>query len=107
MNEAKTSKPTRKYKYCNHHHEITKNQEIIDFGTGKFVADKPMIPLLKALNEIGLITRTHNYDDDSGIHFIGIILDNVGIEVNKTFERDADRTKFNGKTQLLLRWTKQ
>ena len=98
-------KGTDKYKYCNHHHEITKNQETIDLGTGKFVADKQMIPLLKALNEIGLITRTHNYSD-SGIHFIGILLDNVGIEVNKAFERSAGRTKFNGKTQLLIRWKK-
>ena len=98
-------KKTNKYKYCNHHHELAKNQEIVDFGTGKFVADKPMIPLLKALNDIGLITRTHKHSG-SGIHFIGIILDNVGIEVNQVFERDADRTKFNGKTQLLIRWAK-
>ena len=98
-------KKTDKYKYCNHHHKMTKNQKIIDLGTGKFVADKQMIPLLKALNEIGLITRTHNYSD-SGIHFVGIMLDNVGIEVNKVFEQGADRTKFNGKTQLLIRWKK-
>ena len=96
---------TDKYKYCNHHHEIRNNQEIIDLGTGKFVADKQMIPLLKALNDAGLITRTHNYSG-SGIHFIGILLDNVGIEINRVFERNASRTKFNGKTQLLIRWNK-
>ncbi len=99
------AKPTKKYKHCNHHHKLTDNQEIIDLGTGKFVADKPMIPLLRALNEVGLITRTHNYSAN-GIYFIGILLENVGIEVNNVFERDADRTKFNGKTQLLIRWTK-
>ena len=98
-------KSTNKYKYCNHHHELTENQEIIDLGTGKFVADKPMIPLLKALNELGLITRTHNYNN-SGNHFIGILLDNVNIEINKVFERKANRIKFDGKTQLLISWKK-
>ena len=29
---------TKKYEFCNHHHEITKEQRIVDFGSGKFVA---------------------------------------------------------------------
>ena len=94
---------SNKYKYCNHHHELTKDQEVIDLGNGKFVADKPMIPLIKALNNLGLITRTHNYSK-KGFHFIGILLDNVDIEIFKVFERNASRTKYNGKKQLLIKW---
>ena len=97
---------TDKFKNCNHHHEITENQEIVDLGTGKFVADKPILPLLKALNEIGLITRTHNYCE-KGFHFVGILLDNASIEVNEIFEVNATRTKFDGKKQLLIKWKQQ
>ncbi len=92
-----------KYKYCNHHYELTKDQEIIDLGSGNFVADKPMIPLLKALNKLGLITRTHDYSK-KGCRFIGILLDNVDIEICKVSERNASRTKYNGKKQLLIKW---
>ena len=30
----------KKYKFCNHHHELTKDYEIVDFGDGEFVANK-------------------------------------------------------------------
>lgn len=97
--------PTEKYKFCNHHHEITKEQEMVDFGSGKFVADKIAIPLLKALNEIGLETRTHHIDKKRG--FVGIMLDNADIEVKKIFERASSRTKYNGQFELLIRWDKK
>jgi hypothetical protein len=96
--------PTDKYRYCNHHHELTDQHEIVDFGNGEFVANKVAIPLLKALNEVGLKTRTHHMDERGG--FISILLDNVRIEVKPIFEKDADRTKFNGKYELLILWDK-
>lgn len=96
---------TDKYEFCNHYHEITKEQKMIDLGSGKFVADKVAIPLLKALNEIGLETRTHHVDKDRG--FIGIMIDNVQIEIRKVFERSAKRTKYNNRYHLLISWDRK
>ena len=91
-------------KECNHHHELTEDHEVVDFGDGKFVANKAVIPLLKALNEAGLRTRTHHYE--GGEHgFVSIILDNVSLEVRKVHEVHSTRTKYNGKTELLIVWT--
>lgn len=99
------TKGTEKYKYCNHHHELGKTHKLVDFGDGKFVANNEAIPLLKALNEIGLRTRTHHIDDKENA-FVSILLDNAQIEIKKVFERDADRTKFNGKYEVLISWKK-
>lgn len=99
------NQPTEKYRYCNHHHEITKEQEIVDFGSGKFVADKIAIPLLRALNEIGLETRTHHIDENGG--FVGIMIDNVDISIRKVSERDAKRTKYNNRYHLLISWVRR
>lgn len=98
-------KPTEEFKYCNHHHKIGDNHELIDLGDGRFVANKEAIPLLKALNEIGLKTRSHHIDDKE-YAWICILLDNVDIEVREVFEKDADRTKYNGKKELLITWIK-
>ena len=99
--------PTDKYRWCNHHHELTDHHEIVDFGDGKFVANKAAIPLLKALAEIGLRTRTHHYTGgDQG--FFSILLEsNVMIEVKSVLESDANRTRYNGKTELLISWDKR
>ncbi len=91
-----------KYKYCNHHHELTDQHEIVYFGDGEFVANKKAVPLLKALNELGLRTRTHHVDEQGG--FISILLDNVTIEIKAVNEIDADRDKYNDKKELLLVW---
>jgi len=96
---------TKKYKFCNHHHKIDKNHTVVDFSDGKFVANNEAIPLLKALSEVGLRTRTHHIDKKEDA-FISILLDNAEIEIKKVFERDAKRTKYNGKTELLIRWRK-
>lgn len=93
---------TDKYKHCNHHHELTDQHEIVDFGDGEFVANKVAIPLLKALNEAGLRTRTHHMDNEGG--FVSILLDNVRIEIKTVNEIDATRTKYNGKKELLILW---
>lgn len=102
---AREDNSTDKYRYCNHHHEIGDNHELVDFGDGQFVANKEAIPLLKALNEIGLKTRSHHIDSSENAWFT-IVLDNVNIEVKEVFERDADRTKYNGKKELLIQWVK-
>ncbi len=96
---------TDEFRYCNHHHKITKDQKLVTIGGNKFVADKKMIPLLKALNEIGLTTRTHTYDKKTGHAFISIILDQqTDMSLKKVFENAASRTKFNGETELLISW---
>ena len=87
------------YRECNHHHPLTDNHEWVDFGDGKFVANKVAIPLLKSLNELGLRTRTHHVDENGG--FFSIMLDvNIRAEISIVNERDADRTKYNGNTEL-------
>jgi len=96
-------KPSNKYKYCNHHHELDENYKLVDFGDGEFVANIEAISLLKALNEVGLRTRTHHIGD-SEYAFISILMDNVSIEVRKVDERDADRIKYDGKYELLISW---
>lgn len=101
----KQEQPTEKYKYCNHHHEIGDNHELVDFGDGQFVANKEAIPLLKALNEIGLKTRTHHIDSEENA-FVSILLDNARVEIKEVNERDADRTKYNGKYEVLISWKK-
>jgi len=91
------------YCYCNHHHELTPEHEVVDFGDGEFVANKAAIPLLNALNEAGIRTRTHHYD--GGDHgFVGILMDNVTIEVRPVNEIHADRDRYNGKMELLIQW---
>lgn len=100
-----TPEPSEKYKYCNHHHELTEDYEIVDFGDGEFVANKAAIPLLKALNEAGLRTRTHHWaNEEHG--FIGILMDNVQVEIRAVDEFHADRDKYNGKMELLIKWNK-
>ncbi len=98
-------KLSNKYKHCNHHYEISKNHKLVDFGDGEFVANIEAIPLLKALNEIGLKTRTHHINKDKNA-FVSILLDDVEIEIREIFERNADRTKYNGKKELLISWIK-
>jgi hypothetical protein len=87
---------------CNHHHPIKDDEEFVDFGTGRFVADKPMIPLLKALNELGLRTRTHNYGDTTHAFFSIILDDDTEVEIKTVNERDANRDTFNGERELLI-----
>lgn len=97
---------TDKYRYCNHHHELNENYEIVDFGDGEFVANKQAIPLLKALNEIGLKTRSHNIDDTRDA-WVCILLDNIrSLEIRDVYEKDARRTQYNGKKELYILWNK-
>ena len=97
------NEPTDKYKGCNHHHELTENHKLVDFGDGEFVANKEAIPLLKALNEIGLKTRSHHIAKEEHA-WVCILLDGVELEIRDVFERDATRTKYNGKKELLIQW---
>ena len=61
--------------------------------------------MLKALNEIGLKTRSHHIDDKE-YAWVCILLDNVDLEVTNVFERDPDRIKYNGKKELRITWEK-
>jgi uncharacterized membrane-anchored protein len=96
---------TCKYKYCNHHHELNENYKIVNFGDGDFVANKEAIPILKALNEIGLKTRSHHIDKEEHA-WVCILLDGVELEIRDVYEKDATRTKYNGKEELLIQWKK-
>lgn len=88
---------------CNHHHTIEANQSVVDFGTGKFIADNGMIPLLKALNEAGLITRTHHGGPNHS--FVAILMrNNLRIEFRPAYENACDRGFDGSETELLLSW---
>lgn len=94
-------KPTKKYRYFNHHHELTDDHEFVDFGDGEFIANKKAIPILKALAEIGLRTRTHHIDKKGG--FFSVIIDpKVSVTVRQVNELDSTRTKYNGLTEVLF-----
>jgi hypothetical protein len=98
-------KTTDKYEHCNHYHELTDNHEIVDFGDGEFVANKKAIPLLKALNDLGLRTRTHHISDVGDNNFFSIILaENIEIKIKTVNEISAKRLKYNGKKELLIQW---
>lgn len=98
--------PTDKYRYCNHHHELTENHELVNIGGEEFVANKEAIPLLKALNEIGLKTRSHHIDNTENA-WVTILFDNIDrLEIRTIYERDADRNSYNGKKELLISWEK-
>lgn len=99
-------KPTDKYKYCNHYHELTDEHEIVDFGDGEFVANKMAIPLLKALAEVGLRTRTHHIDENGG--FFSIIIDSqVQVYIRQVNEIHSTRDKYNGLTEVLIEFRKE
>ncbi len=94
-----------KYTYCNHHHELTDEHEVVDFGDGEFVANKKATPLLRALNELGLRTRTHHISGAGDNNFFSILLaENITIEIKTVNEVDADRIKYNGQKELLIQW---
>lgn len=92
-----------KYKFCNHHHELTEDHVMVDFGNGAFVANKMAVPLLKALADLGLRTRTHHVDSDGG--FFSIMLDpTVEVEIRQIHERASDRDTYNGQFEVLIGW---
>lgn len=95
--------PSEQYKHCNHHHELTDKHVLVDFGDGEFVANKDGVPILEALNSLGIRTRTHHIEKGEYC-FLTILLDNVDIEVVTVNEIHADRDKYNGKKELLIRW---
>jgi len=106
MNPRKELASTDQYRYCNHHHELDENYEIVDYGEGEFVANKQAIPLLRALNEVGLRTRSHHIDDEEHAWVCILLDDTTDIDIRTIFEKDADRTKYNGKKEMLITWRK-
>lgn len=101
--QKKMPKWTKKYQYCNHHHEIEPYQVLVDLGDGAFVADKDMIPLLKALNDSGLKTRSHCGHTKE--RFVCIRMDNVeSIVVRDITEQHSTRETKPGQ-ELIISWT--
>lgn len=92
---------TDKYKHFNHYHELTEHHKLVDFGDGEFIANIAAIPLLKALNELGLKTRTHHVDDNGG--FFSILI-NSNVEFGLQKVNETDRRKYDGMTELLIQW---
>ncbi len=52
-------------------------QKSVTICGNKFWADKNMIPLLRALNKAGLITRSHCEGHETGVSWVAIKTDNV------------------------------
>ena len=94
---------TDEYKHCNHHHELTDEHEIVELGGCEFVANKAAIPLLKALNDAGLKTRSHHYvgPDEGG--FVCLMMDNIEISIANVTEDHSSRDHCNGQ-QLVISW---
>lgn len=97
-------KASDKFKDCNHHHELTEDYSVVDFGDGGFVANNQAIPLLKALAGLGIRTRTHHIDNSDHGFFSFIIDPEVRVEIRQVYEKDANRTKYNGMTEVLVSW---
>jgi hypothetical protein len=103
LNELMEPKQSIDFKFCNHYHELTNKHSIVNFGDGNFIANDMAIPLLQSLNELGLKTRTHHIDENGG--FVSILIENgIRAEIREVNEFYADRTKYNGKTELLISW---
>lgn len=96
---------TDKYKHCNHHHELTENHKLVDFGDGEFVANVDAIPLLEALAKLGIRTRTHHVGESNC--FVSILIEpHISLEIKQVNEIHANRTKYNGMNELLIQWTR-
>lgn len=100
---------TDKYKKFNHYHEIMKDQSIVNFGSGEFIVDNKRIPLLKALNDCGLITRTHCYGHETGHSFVSILLNDEMEVVIKENVREgySTRTFPKGTKEVLISWKRK
>lgn len=88
--------PSEKYAWCNHHHELTDRHEMVTIGGNKFVANKKAIPLLQALSDAGLKTRSHHIDKPEDNAFICLLMDNVHTV-------DIHRLE-DGTQQLCIQW---
>ncbi len=71
-------------------------KEEISIGYETFEADVEMIPLLKALNHLGLRTRSHCYGHTTKVPHVAILFDNI--------EDVQIRTLANGKKDLVITW---
>lgn len=60
MSKRSGPEPSEAYRFCNHHHELTDGHKIVTIGGETFVANVDAIPLLEALDAVGLKTRTHH-----------------------------------------------
>lgn len=99
-------KPSAKFAHVNHHHELTEDHEIVSMGGETFVANVQAIPLLQALNDLGLQTRTHHVDKDGG--FVSILISPlVSVEIRTVNEIHTERKRYNGRAEVLIQWRKE
>lgn len=106
MQYAPQPKPSTRHAHCNHHHEMTDQHVIVNIGGEEFVANRAAVPLLTALADVGLKTRSHHITDNESACFVSIMLDNADVEIRKVLESDATRSAYNGRFELLLRWVR-
>lgn len=100
-------KHTDKYLYCNHYHELTDEHELVDFGDGEFVANKAAIPLLKALNEAGLRTHSHNYTGNQEGYVCILLDEDVNLYISEVNEGECcTRTRYDGMKSVNIVWNK-
>jgi hypothetical protein len=76
-------------------HAMKHEQELVEIDGQKFLADSEMIPLLKALNEAGLKTRTHCSGCEKGTPWVVIKTDNIEIIQVRNYE---------GCKEVLIEW---
>jgi len=70
-------------------------QELVEIGGREFWADPEMIPLLRALNDAGLKTRSHCCGHETGRPWVVLRMDNVEtVEVRNRGEYD----------EVLIQW---
>jgi len=90
-----STKPSKEYVWCNHHHELTNSHKVVEIGGNKFVANKKAIPLLNALNDVGLGTTSHHIDKQEDNSFIQISMKNIrAVEIRDeklTIQWDQDK----------------
>lgn len=98
-------RPTNKYKRLNHYHEITRHQKLVKLGGRKFVADKKMLPLLRALNNAGFKTRSHCYGHSTRRAWFSFILDkNVSFYIQPVNENPRKGKFPPGTMEVHLMW---
>jgi len=96
---------TKKYRRFNHHHEIRPDQAFIKIDGQQFIADKKMIPLLRALNAAGLKTRSHCAGHKDIYSFLCLILDpETSIEIRPVSEIKSTRRFPAGTQELCIQW---
>ncbi len=105
MKKTKDPKPTYKFRHLNHYHQLTREQRLIKIGGRKLVADRKMVPLLKALNDAGFRTRSHCYGHETGRAFLSFLFDDsIQVSIHPVREYPRKGKYKPGTMELMLHW---